>query len=112
MVRIDYGVGPNNPSIERQKTHSINLHHTTLRPISRAVATARLITGASGLYNGHCPRVSVGPANGEQTAMAEREHVDELRPVDRLEAQIVVDNASDNLSSIPDLVQHEREVLA
>lgn len=44
--------------------------------------------------------------------MAEREHVDELRPVDRLEAQIVVDNASDNLSSIPDLVQHEREVLA
>ncbi len=43
--------------------------------------------------------------------MAQSEPVSGLRPVDRLEVLVVVDNATDNLSSIPDIVQHEREFL-
>jgi 7,8-dihydropterin-6-yl-methyl-4-(beta-D-ribofuranosyl)aminobenzene 5'-phosphate synthase len=43
--------------------------------------------------------------------MADAEPVRGLRPVDRLEVLVIVDNATDNLSSLPDIVQHEREFL-
>jgi 7,8-dihydropterin-6-yl-methyl-4-(beta-D-ribofuranosyl)aminobenzene 5'-phosphate synthase len=43
--------------------------------------------------------------------MADSEAVTGLEPVDRLRVQVVIDNVTDNLSTVPDCVQHEMEFL-